>query len=276
MLRNLFKWRRHDAEAVAVKESFSAVGYPKVGNTWIRLMLGKYLQLSYDLPELPVMDVAEFESLAAAGCKTIGTFTHGPIDWTSQTAADLTADNVIAPFLGRRVLFLTRHPLDTLVSLYMHERFQRGCHYDGSLVDMINDSIFGIDKLIRFHQLWAENYKRITSIMVVRYEDTRADPCKIFKDIVYFLGEPVNADFIRRAVEFASFENLKALEASGNVPKYKSSQLNIFGTGDKENPNAFHVRKGKVGGWRDELEPDIAHALEQRVRDEFPSQFGYV
>lgn len=107
------------------RKTFSAVGYPKVGNTWLRITLGRYLQTVYGLTEMPLMDSAEFPDLASAGCKTIGEFTHSPLEWTSQCESDLTYESVVLPFHGQRVVLLVRHPLDVLVSQYMQERFRK-------------------------------------------------------------------------------------------------------------------------------------------------------
>ena len=35
------------------------VGYPKTGNTWVRYMLGQYVQLTCELPELPLFDATD-------------------------------------------------------------------------------------------------------------------------------------------------------------------------------------------------------------------------
>ncbi len=46
---------------------FTAVGYPKTGNTWTRVMLGRYVQKAYDLKEMPLFDPQEMVDLRAGG-----------------------------------------------------------------------------------------------------------------------------------------------------------------------------------------------------------------
>lgn len=257
--------------------TFAAVGYPKAGNTWLRITLGRYLQTVYGLIEMPLMDSAEFPNLASAGCKTIGEFTHFPLEWTSQCESDLTYASVVSPFRGQRVVLLLRHPLDVLVSQYMQERFRnKTTPFAGSLQEFIEHPVFGIGKLIKFYRLWADAFNDVPDLHIWRYEDARRKPVDSFVELLTFLGEVVRAHAIDEAVDYASFENLSAIERSGKRDiVYKSSGLYVFGSEVGGDSNAMHVRKGKVGGYKEELSPEMAAQLEARVRSEMPEFFGY-
>jgi hypothetical protein len=258
-------------------KNFVAVGYPKVGNTWLRITLGRYLYVRYQLPEMPLMDPAEFPILSKAGCHAIGDFTHHPLEWTKQTADDLTLDSVVRHFQDDRVLLLVRNPLDTLVSFYMQERYRNAQDpFTGSLVEFIEHPVLGLEKLLKFYQVWQEGAEKVAGFSFWRYEDARLDPAGCFGRFLEFLGEEVDPSALDDAVEFASFENLKALETSGQKDiVYKSSGLYVFGSTSNDNPNALHVRKGKIAGYRDELPPALVAELEQRVKAEMPALFGY-
>jgi hypothetical protein len=256
--------------------TFIAVGYPKVGNTWLRVTLGRYLYERYALAEMPLMDPAEFGMLASSGCQAIGEFTHRPLVWTGQTARDLTVDTVVAPYRSMKTVLLIRHPLDALVSLYMHEKFQNvPSPYPGSLVDFADDPVFGLEKALRFYRLWADGQASVRQLFLWRYEDATADPVAVLARLLEFLGESIALDLVVKAVAYGSFDNMKAIEASGTLPVFKSSGFRIFATGNPSNPNAFHVRKGAVGGYRHELPPLVLDRLERRVAREMPALFGY-
>jgi len=261
----------------AIVRKFVAVGYPKVGNTWLRITLGRYLYKRYNLSEMPLMDLAEFQLLLNAGCHTIGDFTHHPLEWTKQTANDLTHNNVVAPFQKDRVILLTRNPLDTLVSLYMQERYRNEqSPFTSSLEEFIEHPVFGLEKLLKFYHIWLEGKDNVADFHLWRYEDARQNPLGTFKRLLEFLGEELDSTALHDAVEFASFENLKALEASNRRDiVFKSSGLYVFGSTPAENPNAFHIRKGEVAGYKNELAPDVVAKLEQRVKAEMPAFFGY-
>lgn len=257
--------------------NFVAVGYPKTGNTWTRIMLGRYVQLVHGLDHLPLFDASEMAALSRCGYRgSFGAFTHQPLMWDTQLPADLTYENVIVPFIRQKVLFLTRHPLDTLVSHFMHAKYKvPDAPYPGNLIDFIFDPVQGIEKLIRFHGLWATYHDDVREFFLWRYEDVRQDPAGQLKRLLAFLGEAVDDEAIQDAIKFASFENLKAMESSGKRLVYKSSGFNAFGDGPRDDPNAFHVRKGEIAGYKNELSPEHIVELEQRVKAEMPAFFGY-
>ena len=256
--------------------TFHGVGYPKVGNTWLRLTLGHYLQIRYALPELPLLDRGDAPALAAAGVRAIGEFTHHPLLWRGQTAGDLTMENVVRPFLATRVVLLTRYPLDALVSSYMHDRYRvADSPFQGSITDFMTHPVFGLDKLLRFHQLWAGAAGTHPALLVWRYEDALLRPAAELVRVLRFLGEPIDDRAVERAVEQSSFRSLRAMELSGQQPVYKSSQLPIFATGDAANPNALHTRRGQAAGYRQDLPAELCAALERRITAEMPPLFGY-
>lgn len=260
-----------------VGSGFVAVGYPKTGNTWTRIMLGRYVQIIHGLDHLPLFDANEMAALANHGYRgSNGVFTHQPLTWETQVAGDLSYKNVIAPFLRQKVLFLARHPLDTLVSHFMHAKHKvPDAPYPGDLIDFIFDPVHGLDKLIRFHELWAAHHGDVGEFFLWRYEDVRRDTPAQLKHLLEFLGEVVDDVAMRVAVEYASFENLKAMESAGKKLIYKSSGFNAFGDGPRDDPNTFHVRKGEIAGYKNELPPQHVADLEQRVKVEIPAFFRY-
>jgi hypothetical protein len=253
------------------------VGYPKTGNTWLRFMLGSYLQEAHGLAEPPLFD--EFDRLGRA--KTISnvpgmTFTHEPLEWTSQTAGDLTAANVVERFRGKRVVLLARHPLDALVSMWHQRRTRVEPRYEGDIVSFVDSPVYGLEKLLRFYELWEQAYQPGFPILVVRYEDLRQDPAGQLERVLDFIGAaPAEPAAVGAAVERASFSRMQALERSGGAPRYASSGLGIFATGDPSDPNAFHVRRGEIGGYRDEVPPNVLPGYERRVAAAMGGRYGY-
>ncbi len=240
-------------------------------------MLGHYIKRVYQLDFLPLFDSGEMDSLASQGYTgPVGDFTHYPLEWGVQRAVHLNFNNAIAPFMSKRVIFITRHPLDVLVSSFMHaKRKVPNVAYAGSLNDFVYDSVYGIDKLLAFHQIWAKNHDKVERFLLWRYEDLRAEPEVQLRKLLAFLDVESQDEAVTDAVKYASFENLKAMESAGERLVYASSGFNAFGDGPKDDPNAFHIRKGLVGGYRDELAPDVVAHLEARVCAEMPEMFGY-
>ena len=77
--------------------------------------------------------------------------------------------------------------------------------------------------------------------------------------VVKFIGTPGTAEQIRGAVEFASVENMRAMETKGTFWKSGSRMV----AKDASNPDSFKVRKAKVGGYRDYF--DDAQVLEMQA-----------
>ena len=258
------------------------VGYPKTGNTWVTYMLGRYIQLLCDRLEIPLFDTTDPMGRCQRFC--VGPrmqFTHRPLDWNVQRADDLTYDNVVRPFEDKRVVLIVRHPLDTLVSHWLyrkHRRDQYGrlvWHDDLDLNSFVEHPVWGIEKFFRFYSLWHESQELVKSVWLLRYEDMRTEPDKTFALLLQFLKISKKEDELHQAVADADFANMRKVEKFGEAPKLPSSGYSIFGAADRSNPEAFHVRRGKVGGFRDYFEEKDVQPLLERIERRLPIFFGY-
>ena len=225
------------------------IGYPKTGNTWLRFMLGRYIQLICDLPQLPLFD----ETDHLGRCKTFCAgpamqFTHRPLLWRDQRAVALNRENVIAPFQNKRIVLLVRHPLDTLVSHWLQRKYRTEENCAGSLLEFLDDPAWGIEKFIRFYSLWFEYRESVKSFSLLRYEDLRAQPQTTFDRLLQYADIRRQEDKIVQSVTDADFANMKKIELDDKGPKYSSSGLGIFATGDRKNPEILSCPPRE--GWR--------------------------
>jgi hypothetical protein len=271
-----FLSRRKEERPAGEQSSFVAVGYPKVGNTWLRVTLGRYVQKLADLPDLPLFEPGDVALLSnAVGSAGAGYFTHAPLEWTTQTASELSYENVVGPFREKKVILLVRHPLDTLVSF-----FKQNVHrvnprpFSGDIIQFVESPIYGLDKLIAFYELWRDP-PDLGGVLLWRYEDARVDAESSLRQVITFLQLPLVDELVSEAAIYGSFENMKAMEEARVSLRYRSSGFQIFASGDLSNPDGFHVRKGQVGGFRNELRPEEADRLEAVVRSRMPAGYGY-
>lgn len=86
-------------------------------------------------------------------------------------------------------------------------------------------------------------------VHLVRYEDLHVDPVATLGPVLAAIGLPVEEDELRRAVERARWERLQAAE-----------QADGFRELSPDGPAFF--RRGRSGGWREELPPDLVAAVE--------------
>jgi len=252
------------------------VGFPKTGSTWVRYMLGRYVQLHCNLLYLPLFDATDSMGRCERFC--VGPamqFTHRPLRWDGQRATDLDYEKVVRPFQDKRVVLLIRHPLDTLVSLWMQRKHRGKENYTGELSDLLEDPIWGLEKYLSFYSLWFQHRDRVQDLLLLRYEDMRADARSVFAGLLKHLNIPQQVEPLGRAVADADFDSMNKMELSGDVPKYRSSGQSIFASGDRNNADAFHVRRGKVGGFYDYLQPKDADRLLELIDRRLPGYFGY-
>jgi sulfotransferase family protein len=252
------------------------VGYPKTGNTWLRYMLGRYTQLVCGLPELPLFDATDRLGRCERFC--VGPamqFTHRPLLWGNQKASDLDFGNVIHPFESKRIVLIIRHPLDTMVSHWMQRKHRMNKPYEKSLIEFIDDPVWGIEKFFDFYSLWFNYRDKPNGFLLIRYEDMRADPAPVFTNLLKFLGISMQEKYVQQAVQDADFDVMKKIEVFGHGPKYRWSGKSIFASGDISNPDALHVRRGEVGGFVNYLETSATERLVADIEKKLPVFFGY-
>jgi hypothetical protein len=142
---------------------------------------------------------------------------------------------------------------------------------DTSVYDFVTNPDVGLPRIIDFMNVWASELPKIKNLLLVRYEDLRAEPEKQLARIVEFLGLEPDEAHIKNAVEFASVENLRKMEKenyfwrSGSRVKAK----------DPKNPHSYKVRRAKVGGYRDYFDDDQLAEIDGMVDSRLSAVFGY-
>lgn len=252
------------------------IGYPKCGNTWTRFLLGSYFQELCPGSPLLLFDGADRWGRCSRAC--VGPamhFTHAPLRWDGQTAAHLDESNVLRPYQSNRVVLLMRHPLDALVSNWYHATRRGDADYDGSLSEFLQDPVWGLDKFVRFANLWAQEARRRgDDILLLRYRDLRADTQGWLRRLLEFIEVTPDDPKIEAAVAAASFDRMRELELAGGL-RYPSTGLPVFSSADLRDENSRHVRRGAVDGHRDEIEPALLDELLDRIDAELDPWYHF-
>ena len=242
------------------------ISFPKSGRTWLRAMLGRALQQHYGAPPSCFLDTHRLCRLDRRIPYIYPTHDDQPQD---KTAAGICRDK--RRFRDKRVIFLVRDPRDVVVSLYFHKRFRRRREiaYRGELSDYVFEATGGIESIVAFYNAWAENRAVPRDFMMIRYEDITRDPVRELGRMLGFLGIDWLAEAtIGEAADFASFDNLRRIEAADALA------IGSLQTRDRENDDAYKIRRGKVGGYVDYLdEREIAY-LDGVIRAELSDAFA--
>lgn len=233
--KTLRRYNRHRRAEVCL------LSYPKSGRTWLRVMIGYAIkqhflvaseniieldQLSLWHPDIPRMNV-----------------THD--DNPHEKRPDKVSVNK-SKYRHKSVILLIRDPKDVIVSFYF-QRAKRRIDYTGTLHQFLYQDP-SLESLIEFYKIWSNNMDRPKKFHLVKYEDLHSQPHKQLADILAFIGMPnVSEETLHQSIEFAAFDNLRKLEESHY---FESNKLR---PGNRDDPDSFKVRRGKIGGYKDYL-----------------------
>jgi hypothetical protein len=269
--KRLLRWYAHKITDVYL------ISYPKCGRTWLRLMIGRAVARHFGLPENDDILLINWKRKPHPEVPKI-TVVHEdrPMLKTPdelQTSKD--------KYHTKEVIFLVRDPRDVIVSSYFEMKKRgrifgdnpyeaRQAVFEGTLAEFIDRRVGGFDTVIKYYNIWADQRDILKGFLLIRYEDMKTDPQRELCRVLDFLGLGMIADeTIAEAVEFASFDNMRKMEAQGT---FRSGILKPADVTDQE---SFKTRKGKIGGFSDYLSEQEIQALNQRMRTELSDIFGY-
>ncbi len=274
--KDMERWIRGREQVATLQQADCVVvSFGKSGRTWLRVMMSRFFQVRDDLPERMLIGFDNFHRRRPAVPKIF--FTHDNYVEDYSGHRDSRVD-----YRGKKVVLLVRHPGDVAVSQYFHWRFRmknqkmiiNDYPISGAEIgvfDFIHSNGGGLPTILRFMNLWAAEVAQSREVLIVRYEDLRAQPEKELTRLLEFIGTPGTEEQITEAVRFASFDNMRKLEekrtfwlAGGRMqPK------------DRNNPDSFKVRRGKVGGFRDYLEDSEIEQIEKQLDLALDPVWGY-
>lgn len=268
--------------AKAQRADFLIIGHPKSGNTWLKVMISRLYQTRYNLPESKLINTDEFSRRIPEIPRLAAT--NGYYSYEGEVGRLLHTDAPDNPLRHKPVLFLARNPIDIAVSWY-HQFTKRQSRAKQELInhwiehpvdrhtvqmwDFVRHSDIGLPSLIDYQNTWARNIAALPRGMMVRYEDLRADPVPNLRAIIRLMGEDFSDEEIRAAVEWGSFENLQQLETRGT---FRQGGMKLVNADD---PSTYKVRRGKVGGYREDFDARQVAELEALVRDNILPELGY-
>lgn len=225
------------------------VSFPRSGRTWLCSLIGlnicHYKGLDIRLAQL------ERAKLVAA--------THDRTDKSLKVHADdLKTDK--SEFKDERVLFLKREPKDTLVSAHLHATNRKG-NFNGTLSEYVRDPRFGIEKILRFEEIWEDNANVPTEFMVITYEDLVDRTFQLLMAVCRFFGIPFTEESVSRAVEDGHIDKLRKAEADGFF------EGGIGRPKRPKNLDSYYHRKGGVGGYVDYMPPEDIAYCEEKINE---------
>jgi hypothetical protein len=273
---DLQRWRRGREEFWKYNHcEYIFASYGKSGRTWVRVMISRYYQLVYSLPDNILMGFDNYTRLNKDIPKIF--FTHD--NYLRGYTGNLDSKK---DFYRKKTVLLVRNPRDVAVSQFFQWKYRMrpekkamnkypAHEADISVYDFVMDENQGLSHIIQFLNNWATELDKIENLLVVRYEDLRSHPEREMGRIVEFLDMDANEEFLKDTAEFASVENLRKKEQE-NYFWRSGSRVQAK---DVNDPNTFKVRKAKVGGYKDYFDDDQVAQLDAMVDSQLLPVFGY-
>ncbi len=234
------------------------VSYPKSGRTWLRYLLSCYFAQVAHLDFEPDLRTTfrvlpNFDRDAERGLPVfVGRSDAVSVPLIAVSHRQFTGQL----FAGRPVIILVRDPRDVCVSAYFHETKHKH-RFTGSISEFIEDDTYGVPAIVRYHNGWATGIEGSRSL-VISYEDMSSHTDATIRQILEFLGQPVDEAALAKAIELARFSKMQKTEKKTGIPGHDY---------DRSDEDSLRVRKGKVGGYSDTLSEIEADRIIQICRD---------
>jgi hypothetical protein len=267
----VLRWYAHQGT------DFYLISYPKCGRTWLRLMIGKAVTTHFSLPENEDTLLIRWKGRPHPQIPHI-TVIH---DDRPMLKAPAELENSKLRYRDKQIIFLARDPRDVIVSSYFEMKNrgrlfgknpyeERQPVFTGSLGEFVHREQGGFDTILRYYNIWAENKDLMRGFLLIRYEDMQADPLSELRRTIDFIGlEEIPDETLAQAVAFASFENMRKMEAGG---KFRNE---ILKPADQNDHESFKTRKGKVKGYFDYLDDKEISNLNRQIKETLSPLFGY-
>jgi len=173
-----------------------------------------------------------------------------------------------------KVVFLSRDPRDVLVSYYYEvtrrrKDISKAQHiFEGSLAEFLLHSVGSASSLLRYYQVWEKARHQVGAFHLVRYEDLHEKGPETISALLNFLGIAHPIEWVEQAIGSSSFGKMRDMETGGQLAG------NRLRATDLSDPDSFKTRKGKVGGYAEQLAPDAIDYLNMLFQD-LPDFYGY-
>jgi sulfotransferase family protein len=242
------------------------ISYPKCGRTWLTMLLSRVLAEHAGLEE------EELDYLAT-----------DVLDWRIPSLPRIRISHDDDPhwktprglerskrhYREKRVILLVRDPRDVVVSMYF-ERTRRERAFAGNMNQFLHARRGSLDTILAYYNVWASQRAWPRSFLQVHYENLRDDTARELRRVLDFLGlHDVSDVDIESAVDFASFENMHAMESHDALG---SGRLRPR---DRRDPESFKTRRGKVGAHVDYLTDAEIAWMERRIHETLDPIYGY-
>lgn len=230
------------------------ISYPRSGTTWLGFILANLLKSDPDEEIRPPNRYSPDINAAYFGN---GTMQH----WVDLPAPRFL--RVHAPYdpAFLKAIYVLRDPRDVMVSYYHFKRLTDPS-FQLSMTEFVSRDDHWPGRWDEHVAGWLLRHRH-PRLLLVRYEEMRKDTVQAMKSILNFAGLTYGKEELAGTVEACDFNKMQALE-----PELRKA------AGAVETNEERFVRRGKVGGWKDEIDIKNLQVIERRY-GHVMRKFGY-
>lgn len=239
-LRVPLVWYRH--RGVTPQDVFVA-SYPRSGSTWLRFLLFETL----------TRNEAGFDNVNRV-LPDVGMHATATPLLANQGRLIKTHEPFRAEY--KRAIYVVRDVRDVVLSEYAYQNALGRIHgtFDDYLSDFLEGTATGYGSWQEHVRGWLDSPSaEHGNLLVVSYRDLRKDTQSQLEQILAFLGVRIERKIIANAIRNNEFQKMRAKED-------RNPQLGKSGDEDRR-----FVRKGAVGGWREQLTAEQLDRIEKKA-----------
>ncbi|NER39959.1 MAG: sulfotransferase domain-containing protein [Oscillatoria sp. SIO1A7] len=247
------------------------ISFPKSGRTWLRLLLGKVFALHFSLKYVNLLELQEI-SYAHSSLPNIKVIHDDDSEWKKTNELSTSKKE----YADKKVILLVRDIRDIIVSNYFEKTKRSQMYYNGDrnfngdLSSYVRSDVGSVETLIDFYNIWADNRNVPSDFLLIRYEDMQKNIKAELLKVLCFLSLPsIPEELVKEAIEYASFENMRKLEIDNAFNSF------MLKPGDKNDPESYKVRRGKVGGFVDYLNEADLKWINQKINLRLSNFYAY-
>ncbi|SDL60978.1 Sulfotransferase domain-containing protein [Catalinimonas alkaloidigena] len=225
-------------------DDFFLVSYPKSGSTWVRFLLANYF---FDA-DIDFVSIRPFVPDLHSNRDLVDNLQKSP---------RIIKHHLLFEERFEKAIYVVRDGRDVAVSYYFFNQMQGQISKETSFSEYLRKHFF---KDLKPFGSWGTNvqswlaHTHDRQIIVVRYEDLLKDAATELERIVTWMGQPLDAQKIARAVEHSQLKAMREAE-------YKSL---------KRGPESEHkfTRKGVSGDWKNHFSDEDLKCFQEKFGEQ--------
>ncbi len=235
------------------------------GRTWLRVILGRAIQLHY------ARQWGKRSPLNNVNLHDLFSFSERVPTLPSIKPMHEKYRQFGNSYECQKVILLVRDPRDAIISRYHQHKDELVAKLGYDDLDRYICESDEFTAYIQFYNDWHQHRDSAKAFLLVRYEDMKADTLQSVQRVCDFLGLPLTSADILEAIDYASFKNMRKMEVEGST----QVRSGVMSARDIADVDSFKVRKGLIGGYRDELQPKSIAWVDNAISAQLNPIYGY-